>query len=267
MGPPVVVVFHPESNPLAGRLKAVELYALQELLPDGFPEAFDLAQGHGMMRPALNVVNPILAQLRLKASGPAPTGVLAALIGEHLFGHAIFRHRPAVHLQHVLRRLTAKHVEPHHVAGVIIQKADEVGVLASQTEGEDVSLPHLVGSGALEEARLGGIPLGLGARLLQQLLLMQGPAYGLPAHGQEQHPPQKLADFLDPQLGMVPLQFDDFRLHRRRHFRPRTARTSRLRPQARFTLGAVHPYPLGQGAEAHAHFVGYLLQGKALFQT
>jgi hypothetical protein len=73
-----------------------------------------------MMRPALNVVHPILAQLRLKARGAAPTGVLAALIGEHLFGHAVLGDRPAVHLQHVLRRLTAKHVQPHHVAGIII---------------------------------------------------------------------------------------------------------------------------------------------------
>jgi hypothetical protein len=61
MGPPMVVVLHPQPNPLSGRFKAVELGTLQELLPDGLPEAFDLAQGHGMMRPALNVVNPILA--------------------------------------------------------------------------------------------------------------------------------------------------------------------------------------------------------------
>jgi hypothetical protein len=61
MRPPVVVVLHPQPNPLAGRLKAVELGTLQKLLPDGLPEAFDLAQGHGMMRPALQVVNPILA--------------------------------------------------------------------------------------------------------------------------------------------------------------------------------------------------------------
>ena len=61
MRPPVVVVLHPQPNPLAGRLEAVELGALQKLLPDGFPEAFDLAQGHGVMRPALQVVHSILA--------------------------------------------------------------------------------------------------------------------------------------------------------------------------------------------------------------
>jgi hypothetical protein len=98
MRPPVVVVLHPESNPFAGRLATVKLCALQELLPDGFPEAFDLAQGHGMMGPAFDVVYPILAQLRLETGGAAPTRVLAALIGEQLFGHAVLRHRPAVHL-------------------------------------------------------------------------------------------------------------------------------------------------------------------------
>ena len=98
MGPPMVVVLHPQPNPFAGRLEAVKLGALQKLLPDGFPEAFDLAQGHGMMRPTLNVVHPILAQLRLEAGGPTPARVLASLIGEHLFGHAVLGHRPAVHL-------------------------------------------------------------------------------------------------------------------------------------------------------------------------
>jgi hypothetical protein len=152
---------------LAGRIEAVKLRSLQELLPDRLPEAFDLAQGHGMMGPALNVVNPILTQLRLEAGGPAPTRVLAALIREPLFGHAVLRHRPTVYFQHVLRRLAAKHVQPHHVAGVIIQKTDAVGILASQAESADIGLPHRVGSGALKEARLGWVTLGLGFRFLE----------------------------------------------------------------------------------------------------
>jgi hypothetical protein len=67
----------------------------------------------------------------------------------------------------VLRRLAAKHLQPYYVAGVVIQKGDEVGVLASQPESEDIGLPHLVGRGALEEARPGGITLGFAARLLE----------------------------------------------------------------------------------------------------
>ena len=97
MGPPVVVVLHPQPHPLAGRLEAVKLGAHQKLLPDGLPKAFDLAESHGMMWSALNVVNPIFAQLPLETGGPSPTRVLAALVGEHLFGHAVLRHRPPVH--------------------------------------------------------------------------------------------------------------------------------------------------------------------------
>jgi hypothetical protein len=55
---------------------------------------------------------------------------------------------------------------------------------------------------------------------------------------------------------MTTLEFDDLRLYRRRNLRPPTARASRLRLQASFTLVAVQPHPLGQGAAAHAHFAG-----------
>jgi hypothetical protein len=58
--PLVVVVLDPEPHPLARGLEAVELGSHQELLPDRLPEPFDLAERHGMMRPALDVVNPIL---------------------------------------------------------------------------------------------------------------------------------------------------------------------------------------------------------------
>ncbi len=96
---------------------------------------------------------------------------------------------------------------------------------------------------------------------------MQGAAHRLPAHGQKQHAPQELADFLDPQVGMAPLEVDDLRLHHRGHLRPLTAPTCRLRLQARFPLGAVHPHPLGQRTAAHAHFADYLLDGEAFLQT
>jgi hypothetical protein len=128
----------------------------------------------------------------------------------------------------MLRRLAAKQVQPHHITGVIVDKADQIGVLASQAEGEDVGLPHLVGSGTLKEARLRGIAPRLRPRLLEQLLLMESPADRLPAHRQKQHAPQKLADLLDTQVGMMSLQLDDFRLHRGRHLRPPTAAPPRL---------------------------------------
>ena len=39
----VVVIFDPEFDPLPGGVKALELDANQKLLPEGGPEAFDLA--------------------------------------------------------------------------------------------------------------------------------------------------------------------------------------------------------------------------------
>jgi len=47
VGPPVVVVLHPESDPLAGGVEAVELGAREELLPDRLPEALDLPGSWG----------------------------------------------------------------------------------------------------------------------------------------------------------------------------------------------------------------------------
>ncbi len=224
--PLVVVVLHPQTDSLACRLEAVELGSHQELLPDRLPKPFDLAQRHGMMGPAFNVMNPILAQFRFKPRGPAPAGVLASLIGEHLFGHAIFGHRRAINLQNVLGRLAAKDVHSYQVAGEIIHETDQVSVLAAQTEGEDVGLPQLVGRGALKEARLGGIAPRFGLPLLQQLLLVQRAANRLPAHRQKQCPPQEVADLLNAQIRVMPLEFDDFGLDRRCHLGPATAATS-----------------------------------------
>jgi hypothetical protein len=264
---PVVVVLHPEPHPLAGRLEAVELGTPQELLPDRLPEALQLAQGHGVMGSALQVVHAILAELGLEAGRAPPARELPALVGEQLLRDAVLRHRPAVDLQDVLRRLAAEDLQPHHVAGVIIEEADEVGVLAAQPEGEDVGLPQLVRRGALEEARPGGVPLGFGARLLEEMVLVERAAHRLPAHGQEQHPPQELADLLDPQVGLAPLEVDDLRLHHRGHFGPRMAPSGWLRLQARFPLGAKPAHPRPERAEADAEFAGDLRDGEPFLEA
>jgi len=220
-----------------------------------------------MMRPALDVMDPILAQLRFKARGPAPTRVLASLIGEQFFGHAIFGHCRAINLQNVLGRLAAKNIQSHYVAGVIIHETDQVGVLPSQAEGEDVGLPHLVGRGTLKKARLGRIAPRLGFSFLQQLLLVQCTANCLPAHRQKQCPPQQMTDLLDTQAGMTALEVNHLGLDRCRHLGWLAARASRLGLQAAFALLAIHPDPLTQGAEAHTQFAGYPLDGKTFFQT
>jgi hypothetical protein len=65
---------------------------------------------------------------------------------------------------------------------------------------------------------------------------------------------------------MATLEFNDSRLHRRRHFRSRTVRTSQLRLQARFPLRPVQPHPLRQGAFADTHFAGDQFRREAFLQ-
>jgi hypothetical protein len=264
--PPVGVVLHPEPDPLAGRLEAVELGAHQELFPEGFPEALQLAQRHGVMGPTLQVVDMILLELGLEAGRAPPARELPALVGEQLLRDAVLRHRPTVDLQDVLRRLAAEHVQPHHVAGVVVEEADPVGVLAAQAEGEDVGLPELVRRGPLEEARPGGIPLGRGAGRLEELLLVQGAAHGLPAPGQQQDAPQELADLLDPDVGMAPLQCDGLPLRRGGHRGPRAPRP-RLRLQARVPQGAIPAHPRPQRPEADAQLAGDLPGGEPFLEA
>jgi hypothetical protein len=60
IGPLMVVVFDPEFDPFPCRFEAVELGAHEELLPDGGPEAFHLAERHRMLRPRLEVRHSIL---------------------------------------------------------------------------------------------------------------------------------------------------------------------------------------------------------------
>jgi hypothetical protein len=267
VGPPVVVILHPEPDALAGGLEAVELGPRQELLPDGLPEALDLPQGHGVVGPALQVVDAVLLELGLEAGGTPPARELPALVGEHLLGHPVFRHCPAVDLEDVLRGLAAEDVEPHDVPRVIVKKADQVGVLAAQTEGEDVGLPELVRRGAFEAAGRSGVVLRLRPSLLEQGFGVESAAYRLPAHGEEQDAPEELANLLDPEVGVSPLERDGLPLDRGRHLRLPVPRLPRGPLQARRALRAIGPNPLPQRAQAHAEVAGDLLDGEAFLHT
>jgi len=192
MRPLVVVVADPEFDPFLRRLEAVELGAGQEVLPDRRPEALDLAQRHGMLRPALEVRDMVLLELGFEAAGAPPAGVLAAVVGEQLLGWLELADGDAVHLDHRLGGGAAEQTRPDDVPGVIIQEGDEVGVTTAQPEGEDVRLPHLVGRGPFKEA--GPREVLLLARRLRrdQPGLMQALADGLGAGREEKHPAEQL---------------------------------------------------------------------------
>jgi hypothetical protein len=157
--PLVVVILDPEFDPFAGGVEAVELRTGQELLPDAFPEPFDLAQRHGMLGTALEVGHPILFEFGLEAAGTAPGRVLAAIVSEHFLGRRELGRRHPINFDHRLRRRAAKQIRTHQETRVIIQEGDQIGVTTSEPEGEDVRLPHLIGRGPLEETGPGDIAL------------------------------------------------------------------------------------------------------------
>ena len=151
-------------------LEAVELGPLEELAQDRLPEAFDLAQRHRMVGTRTDMLDAILLHLPFEAGLTAPVGILAAVIGQHLFGNAVLGDTPAVGLQHVFGGLTAVQPQGGDVAAVVVHKADQVGVAPGQAEGHDIALPHLVGTGAFEKPRLGRVPDRFAFRLVHQPL-------------------------------------------------------------------------------------------------
>ena len=167
----VVVVFNPEPDALARGVEAFELSTGEEILPDGLPEALDFAQRHRMMRPGFEVVRAILLHLGLEAGSAAPVDVLPAIVGQHLLRRLILSSRDAEYFENIFRSVAAEEVGTDHEPGIIIHVADEIGVTATEPEGEDVGLPHLVRGGALEEARPDQVPPGFGRWLHQALLL------------------------------------------------------------------------------------------------
>jgi len=185
----VVVILHPQPNPLPCLVEAVELGATEKLLPDRLPEPLHFAQRHRVMRLALEVMDPVFLQLLLEPGLAPPRDVLPAIVGEHLLGHTVFADRRAIHFQDMCRTLAAKQIQPHHVARVVIQKRNQVGILPAQPEREDVALPHLIWGGPLEEARLGRVLRHFLLRLGQQPMLVQRPPHRFRAAGQKQHPP------------------------------------------------------------------------------
>jgi hypothetical protein len=267
VGPAVVVVGDPEFDSLPGRLKALELGPGQELTPDGGPEALNLAQRHGVMRPALDVADPVLLELRLETAGAAPGGVLAAVVGEHLLGRLILADSHPVDLDHRRRGGAAEQVRPHHEPGVVVQESNEVGVAPAQPEGEDVRLPHLVGRGPLEETRprevLGPGRLGGG----HQPLPVQPLAHRLRAGRQQEHPAQELADPLGPKPRVLLLQPDNFLRHPRRQLV--LARSwGRARPQEpRLPLGPILVDPPDQRRPTGPDFLRHQPAAKAVFQN
>jgi hypothetical protein len=112
----VIVVLHPVRTALHRLIKAAKLGTHKKLRLDAFPEALDLAQGHGMMGTGADVAHAVLFHLPLETRLAAPVGVLPAVVGKHLAGNTVFGNPPAVGFQHLGRGLAAVHPEAGNVA-------------------------------------------------------------------------------------------------------------------------------------------------------
>jgi hypothetical protein len=144
MRPLVVVILHPLADTFLSVLKTAELRTAQKLQEDRLPEPLDLAQRHRVVWLRFDVVDPVFLQLRLKPAGPAPRRVLTSVVRQHLLRWVILRGCPAVHLDHVLRRLAAKQIKARDISGIIVDIPDQKGVPASETKRKYVRLPELV---------------------------------------------------------------------------------------------------------------------------
>jgi hypothetical protein len=263
--PLVVVVFNPEFDPLARRLKALELGAAQELLPEALPEALDFAERHGMMRTALEVSNAVLFQLGFEAAGAAPGSVLAAIIGEHLPGRRELCGGNAIHLNNGLRGRTAEQVRPNYEARVIIQEGDQVSVTTAEPEGKNIALPHLIGGGPLEEARTGEVALFGRRGLRHQLRLMQSLAHRLGAGRQKEPAAQQLRDAFDAEGRVRRFELPDFFGDGRRQLGLTPRRRRRL--QTRLARQLVLLEPEAEDGFATAQFLTNEVLTEALLQV
>ncbi len=260
----VVVVFDPKADPLAGRFEALELSPGQELLPDGLPEALDFSERHGVMRTGLEVSDARLFEFGLEAAGAAPGGVLAAVVGEHLFGRVVLAHGDAENLQDVLGGLAAEDIGADQVAGVIVHEANQIGIATAQTEGEDVGLPHLVGSGPLEEAGTDQIAPRLG-RTLNQVFFVEGLADRLRTGFEEKDSFEQLGDALDPPRRVFLLELDDLVADCKRHLWPATS--AGLTLQSLLTMQPIKLHPPVHRPDADTHLLGDQLAAEALLEV
>ena len=266
MGALVVVIFDPDFDALARGVKTFELRASEELLPDAFPEAFDLAQRHGMMRAGFEVGDTVLLQLGFESRRAAPGGVLAAVVGEHLFGRFELGDGLAIDLDHGLGSRTAEQIGADDEAGVIIEERDDVSVPAAQPERENVRLPHLIGRGPLKEARPGEVALFGRSLLRHEPGLVQFGAHRFGAGLEEEHPAQPLRDAFDAERRVLLFEFDDFAGDRRRQLGLARMRTTGFIVKTRLAQMAITGHPPVQSADRDVQFGTDGVAGEALLE-
>ena len=172
-----VVVLDEERHPAQAVREVREHRLAQKLVPQRLPEALDLAQRLGMLRPALAVRDAVPAQQLLELRRATPGRVLPALVGQHLARLTVLGDAALERFDDQARLLVVRHRPRHEVPRAVVHEANQVHTLMPpQLEREDVRLPELVRLCAFEAALRLVTPLHLG-RLSQQAGLVQDPPH------------------------------------------------------------------------------------------
>lgn len=201
MRPLVIVILHPPAEALPRLLEGRESRPADELFPDRFPEAFYFSKRLWMVRTTADMLYPVPFQFLLELGLAVPARILPAVVRQHLLGHPMRSYATPEHLHQIIGRLAPEYFQGRDVPGMIVDEPDQVGITTrsqpfgrpdsfpAKLEGKDIALPHLVGHGALEKARLRWV----GRRLLlprrDQLCAVQGFPHRFRARRQVEYPP------------------------------------------------------------------------------
>lgn len=265
--PAEVVPVDEESHSSHAVVEVGEDGAAQEFLPQRAPEALYLAQRLRVVRPALDVLDVLPAQLGLELRLPSPCRVLPPVVRQRFPRCTEGCDSALEGLHHQRRALMVRNGVADDEAAVVVHEDCHVQPLVpSQQEGEDVGLPELVWLGSLE-ARVGPRRLlDFGRPRLQQPLFVQNPPHRRLRHAQPFEASQHVCNPTRAQCWTVV-----FRSHHEGAPRVFAARRSSTRPRLsrrQRWLSAVSEstQPLRNRRLAHSEDAGDLSCRCLLFQ-
>jgi len=240
-----VVAVDEEREPLPAVVEVGEHRPGQKLVPQRLPESLHFAERLRMLRPALDVPNPIAPQLPLEVRLPTPGRVLPALVGEHLLGRPVLRDARGERLQDQLATLMVGQRPADDEAAVVVHEGRQVQpLLASEQEGEDVRLPELVRTRSLETSRRVLAMLASRRRLRHQPLLVKDLPHGRLTDADRFESREHVANAPRPPLGVLLPLLDDCPPPRVRTGTSPPGRDLRLRHQGVFAADPKGLHPL-----------------------
>jgi hypothetical protein len=131
-----------------------EYRATQKLVPQGLPEALDLAERLRMLWPASDVVDAHPRERLLEFRLSAPHRVLPTVVGQNLGRLVVGRHAAFEGLHHQRRLLVVRECVSDDESTVVVHEHAHVQPLcASEPKREDVRLPQLIRRRAFESTR------------------------------------------------------------------------------------------------------------------